>query len=99
MRSWSTRWETEDDKALLPEHLMPVAKLAEGVVRLANDHVVFVSPRIEKAQKSYVRNILDWAHKAMLDNEVNVREFFSAQNVHKVLPFRTVTLQDKPAQS
>lgn len=99
MRSWGNRQKTEDAKALLPEHLMPVAGLAEGVVGSAFDNVVYLSPRFEKTQASYVKKYLNWAHRTMLDNEVNLRQFFSAQHVHKVLPFRTVTLQDKPVQS
>ena len=93
MRSWSNRWETEDAKSLLPEHLMPVAMLADEVVKSAFDDVVFVSPRFERTQASSVSKYLDWAHKTVLANKVNVREFFSAQGVHRVLPFRTVTSQ------
>lgn len=95
MRSWDNRWETEDAKALLPEHLMPVAILAEGVINSAfGDSVIFVSPRFEKISAASVGKHLNWAHETMFANEVNVREFFSAQDVHKVLPFRTVALQN-----
>lgn len=96
MNVWSAKWKTEDDKALLPEHLMPVAMLAEGVIKSAfGDSVVFVSSTYEKIIRSSVEKHLNWTHKTMLANEVNIREFFSAQGVHRVLPFRTVTtLQD-----
>lgn len=87
MHAWMLKLETEKTKALLPEHLMPVAILARTVVGEAfDDSIVFISPRFEAVKKSYVKNLLGWAHKTMLTGNVNVREFFGAQNAHKVLP-------------
>lgn len=96
INTWSTRWRTEDAKALLPEHLMPVAMLTEGVIKSAfDDSVVFVSPGLETTRILTVKRYLDWAHKTMLANGVDVRQFFKAQDVHKVLPFRTVTVESQ----
>lgn len=95
MNAWSYRWKTEDAKALLPEHLMPVAMLTEGIVKSVDDSVTFVSPIFDRQRVSSVKKYLKWVHSAMLANEVNPREFFSAQHVHKVLPFRTVTAESQ----